>query len=77
MVLTRTKPVHIHFNLDLLQHEEEPGESKVANGVPAKPAVISKVSPWLVSSEVVSAPVTKINSNEMTIVRKSVITTQL
>lgn len=36
---------------------------------------ITTLSPWLVSQEVVSSPV-KVNSNE-TIIRKSVITTQL
>ncbi|CAH1973918.1 unnamed protein product [Acanthoscelides obtectus] len=38
---------------------------------------LSKVSPWLVSSEVVSSPVSKVNTTETTIIRKSVITTQL
>ncbi|XP_023310987.1 band 4.1-like protein 5 isoform X2 [Anoplophora glabripennis] len=38
---------------------------------------LSKLSPWLVSSEVVSSPVSKLNTTETTIIRKSVITTQL
>ncbi|KAJ8957990.1 hypothetical protein NQ318_001992 [Aromia moschata] len=38
---------------------------------------LSKVSPWLVSSEIISSPVSKINTTETTIIRKSVITTQL
>ncbi|KAG5893101.1 hypothetical protein JTB14_024301 [Gonioctena quinquepunctata] len=38
---------------------------------------LSKVSPWLVSSEAVSSPVAKVNTTETTIIRKSVITTQL
>ncbi|XP_044763398.1 band 4.1-like protein 5 isoform X2 [Coccinella septempunctata] len=50
--------------------------SRLPNGE-ALSTVASKVSPWLVSSEVVSAPVTKVSPNELTIVRKSVITTQL
>ncbi|XP_068902139.1 band 4.1-like protein 5 isoform X4 [Tenebrio molitor] len=38
---------------------------------------LSKLSPWLVSQEVVSSPVSKVNTTETTIIRKSVITTQL
>ncbi|XP_063930167.1 band 4.1-like protein 5 isoform X3 [Zophobas morio] len=38
---------------------------------------LSKLSPWLVSQEVVSSPVAKVNTTETTIIRKSVITTQL
>ncbi|CAG9861121.1 unnamed protein product [Phyllotreta striolata] len=38
---------------------------------------LSKVSPWLVSSDVVSSPVSKVDTTETTIIRKSVITTQL
>ncbi|KAJ8983184.1 hypothetical protein NQ317_005827 [Molorchus minor] len=38
---------------------------------------LSKVSPWLVSSEIISSPVSKVNTTETTIIRKSVITTQL
>ncbi|KAJ8972696.1 hypothetical protein NQ314_000063 [Rhamnusium bicolor] len=38
---------------------------------------LSKLSPWLVSSEVVSSPVSKVNTTDTTIIRKSVITTQL
>ncbi|XP_066153819.1 band 4.1-like protein 5 [Euwallacea fornicatus] len=38
---------------------------------------LNKVSPWLVSHEVVSSPVAKVDTTETTIIRKSVITTQL
>ncbi|XP_050316156.1 band 4.1-like protein 5 [Anthonomus grandis grandis] len=38
---------------------------------------LSKLSPWLVSQEIISSPVTKVNTTETTIIRKSVITTQL
>ncbi|XP_030749014.1 band 4.1-like protein 5 isoform X2 [Sitophilus oryzae] len=38
---------------------------------------LSKLSPWLVSQEVISSPVTKVNTTETAIIRKSVITTQL
>ncbi|XP_017785714.1 PREDICTED: band 4.1-like protein 5, partial [Nicrophorus vespilloides] len=37
----------------------------------------SNLSPWLVSQDIVSAPVSKVNTTETTIIKKSVITTQL
>lgn len=48
--------------------------SRISNG---SSTVVSKVSPWLVSSEVISAPVTQANTNDISVIRKSVITTQL
>ncbi|ERL87812.1 hypothetical protein D910_05201 [Dendroctonus ponderosae] len=38
---------------------------------------LSKLSPWLVSQELLSSPVAKVNTTETAIIRKSVITTQL
>lgn len=38
---------------------------------------LSKLSPWLVSQEVISSPVAKVNTTETAIIRKTVITTQL
>ncbi|KAL1502085.1 hypothetical protein ABEB36_007283 [Hypothenemus hampei] len=38
---------------------------------------LSKLSPWLVSQEVLSSSVAKVNTTETAIIRKSVITTQL
>lgn len=38
---------------------------------------LSKLSPWLVSHELVSSPITTVNTTETSIIRKSVITTQL
>lgn len=49
---------------------------KVQNNATVTPS-LSKLSPWLVSQEIVASPVTKVNTTETTIIRKSVITTQL
>lgn len=53
-------------------------DEKVQNGTTATVTPsLSKLSPWLVSQEIVTSPVTKVNTTECTIIRKSVITTQL
>ncbi|XP_076254642.1 uncharacterized protein LOC143192822 isoform X1 [Rhynchophorus ferrugineus] len=57
-------------------------ESNDDNELSEKPTTpmspnLSKLSPWLVSQEVISSPVAKVNTTETAIIRKSVITTQL
>ncbi|CAH1117628.1 unnamed protein product [Phaedon cochleariae] len=56
--------------------KKEPDATNSKIPTPLSPT-LSKVSPWLVSSEVVSSPVSKVNTTETAIIRKSVITTQL
>ncbi|XP_072383042.1 uncharacterized protein yrt isoform X2 [Diabrotica undecimpunctata] len=61
---------------------DEENKTSLEDGSDSKPTTplsptLSKVSPWLVSSDVVSAPVSKVDTTETTIIRKSVITTQL
>lgn len=68
----------VGVELDVCPEEIEKGTdsepSRISNG---SSTVVSKVSPWLVSSEVISAPVTQANTNDISVIRKSVITTQL
>ncbi|KAF5291785.1 hypothetical protein FQA39_LY14273 [Lamprigera yunnana] len=54
--------------------ETENSQQEVTTKVPSPLPSLSKLSPWIVSQEVVSSPV---STAEMAIIRKSVITTQL
>ncbi|XP_057655696.1 band 4.1-like protein 5 isoform X2 [Diorhabda carinulata] len=64
------------------KESDEENKTSLDDGSESKPTTplsptLSKVSPWLVSSDVVSSPVSKVDTTETTIIRKSVITTQL
>ncbi|XP_060532797.1 band 4.1-like protein 5 isoform X2 [Cylas formicarius] len=59
-------------------HEKCSEEVKVQEKPPTPMSPnLSKLSPWLVSQEVISSPVAKVNTTETAIIRKSVVTTQL
>ncbi|CAG9770039.1 unnamed protein product [Ceutorhynchus assimilis] len=60
-------------------HSSESNEDSDSHEKPPTPMSpnLSKLSPWLVSQEVISSPVAKVNTTETAIIRKSVITTQL
>ncbi|XP_074040513.1 yurt isoform X3 [Leptinotarsa decemlineata] len=70
----KEEQVEVEINDAVDQNKNEELDSKLTT--PLSPT-LSKVSPWLVSSEVVSSPVSKVNTTETAIIRKSVITTQL
>ncbi|XP_056636794.1 band 4.1-like protein 5 isoform X1 [Diorhabda sublineata] len=64
------------------KESDEENKTSLDDGSESKPTTplsptLSKVSPWLVSSDVVSSAVSKVDTTETTIIRKSVITTQL
>lgn len=64
------------------KESDEENKTSLDDGSGSKPTTplsptLSKVSPWLVSPDVVSSPVSKVDTTETTIIRKSVITTQL
>ncbi|XP_025830955.1 band 4.1-like protein 5 isoform X2 [Agrilus planipennis] len=62
---------------DSLAANSEDNESQNSPTTTSVTPSLSKLSPWLVSSEVIQSPVAKVNTTETAIIRKSVITTQL